>query len=204
VKVLKVNWKRCLDVIAASVGLVVLSPLIGAIAAGILLCIGWPVFFTQSRPGLQGRPFRIKKFRSISTHCGPEGEPLPDAVRLTGFGRFLRNTSLDELPELWNVLRGDMSLVGPRPLLMEYLPLYTSRQLRRHEVRPGMTGWAQVNGRNALSWEERFELDLWYVEHQSPGLDLKVLWLTMQKVLTREGISHAGDATMPKFTGSAR
>jgi len=144
------------------------------------------------------------KLRTMTQACGPDGKLLPDAERLTGFGRFLRATSLDELPELWNVLKGDMSLVGPRPLLMEYLPLYTPEQARRHEVRPGITGWAQVNGRNALSWEEKFKLDVWYVDNRSFWLDNKILWLTVKKVLVREGISAAGDATMPKFTGSAR
>ncbi len=141
------------------------------------------------------------KFRTMTDECGPDGQLLPDAVRLTPLGRFLRATSLDELPELWNVLKGDMSLVGPRPLLMEYLPLYTPEQARRHEVRPGVTGWAQVNGRNAISWEEKFALDVWYVEHQSLWLDIKILWLTVKKVLVRDGISAAGEATMSKFTG---
>ena len=164
--------------------------------------IGAPVFFRQQRPGLHGQPFQMVKFRTMTDARGPDGALLPDAERLTPFGRFLRSASLDELPELWNVLRGDMSLVGPRPLLMEYLPLYTPEQARRHAVRPGITGWAQVNGRNALSWEEKFALDVWYVDHQSLALDIRILWLTARKVLAREGISAAGEATMGKFTGN--
>ncbi len=164
--------------------------------------LGSPVLFRQVRPGLHGRPFMMVKFRTMTDERGADGELLPDAQRLTAFGRFLRATSLDELPELWNVLCGEMSLVGPRPLLMEYLPLYSPEQARRHEVRPGITGWAQVNGRNALSWEERFKLDVWYVDHRSLWLDLRILWLTVRKVLVREGISAQGEATMPRFTGS--
>ena len=163
--------------------------------------LGSPVFFRQTRPGLRGRPFQMVKFRTMTDARGPDGKLLPDAVRLTAFGRFLRATSLDELPELWNVLKGDMSLVGPRPLLMEYLPLYSPEQARRHDVHPGITGWAQVNGRNALSWEEKFKLDVWYVDHRSLSLDIKILWLTVRKVLVREGISADGEATMSKFTG---
>ena len=161
-----------------------------------------PVFFTQMRPGLQGKPFLMVKFRTMTDARGPDGALLPDADRLTPFGRFLRATSLDELPELWNVLKGDMSLVGPRPLLMEYLPLYSPGQARRHEVRPGITGWAQVNGRNAIGWEDKFTLDVWYVDHRSLWLDIKILWLTVKKVLVREGISADGEATMGRFTGS--
>jgi lipopolysaccharide/colanic/teichoic acid biosynthesis glycosyltransferase len=174
----------------------------------LLLCalarrkLGSPVLFRQTRPGLHGRPFVMVKFRTMMDDRGPDGELLPDAQRLPPFGRFLRASSLDELPELWNVLRGDMSLVGPRPLLMEYLPLYSPEQARRHEERPGITGWAQVNGRNALSWDERFRLDLWYVDHRSFWLDLRILWLTVRKVLVREGISAQGEATMPRFTGN--
>lgn len=164
--------------------------------------LGSPVLFRQVRPGLHGRPFMMVKFRTMTDERGTDGEMLPDAQRLTPFGRFLRATSLDELPELWNVLRGEMSLVGPRPLLMEYLPLYSPEQARRHEVRPGITGWAQVNGRNALSWEERFKLDIWYVDHRSLWLDLRILWLTVRKVIVREGISAQGEATMPRFTGN--
>ncbi len=164
--------------------------------------LGSPVLFRQIRPGQHGRPFMMVKFRTMTDECGADGELLPDAQRLTALGRFLRASSLDELPELWNVLRGEMSLVGPRPLLMEYLPLYSPEQARRHEVRPGITGWAQVNGRNALSWEERFKLDVWYVDHRSVGLDLRILWLTVRKVIVREGISAQGEATMPRFTGN--
>jgi lipopolysaccharide/colanic/teichoic acid biosynthesis glycosyltransferase len=164
--------------------------------------LGSPVFFRQIRPGLNGQPFQMVKFRSMTDTCGADGVLLPDSDRLTPFGRFLRSSSLDELPELWNVLKGEMSLVGPRPLLMEYLPLYTTEQSRRHEVRPGITGWAQVNGRNTLSWEDKFKLDLWYVGHQSMLLDIKILWLTVRKVLLREGISAVGEATMQQFTGS--
>jgi lipopolysaccharide/colanic/teichoic acid biosynthesis glycosyltransferase len=163
--------------------------------------MGSPVIFRQVRPGLHGKPFEMLKFRSMTNECGCDGQPLPDAMRLSTFGRWLRATSLDELPELWNVLKGDMSLVGPRPLLMEYLPLYTPEQARRHEVFPGITGWAQVNGRNALSWDEKFNLDIWYVDHRSLLLDIKILLLTVKKVLFREGISAPGDATMPTFKG---
>ena len=163
--------------------------------------LGSPVLFRQVRPGLHGQPFEMVKFRTMTDARGADGALLPDAVRLTPFGRFLRASSLDELPELWNVLKGEMSLVGPRPLLMEYVPLYSAEQYRRHEVRPGVTGWAQVNGRNAISWEEKFKLDVWYVEHQSLALDIKILWLTVKKVLLRDGISAAGEATMAKFTG---
>ena len=164
--------------------------------------LGSPVFFKQVRPGLHGRPFEMIKFRSMTDARGPDGQLLPDADRLTPFGRFLRASSLDELPGLWNVLKGDMSLVGPRPLLMEYLPLYSPEQARRHHVRPGITGWAQVNGRNALSWDDKFKLDVWYVDNRSLWLDINILWLTVRKVLVREGISAAGEATMSKFTGS--
>ena len=163
--------------------------------------LGRPVFFRQTRPGLHGRQFEMVKFRTMTDARGPDGKLSPDAERLTAFGRFLRASSLDELPELWNVLKGDMSLVGPRPLLMEYLPLYSPEQARRHEAHPGITGWAQVNGRNALSWEEKFKLDVWYVDHRSLWLDVKILCLTVRKVLVREGISADGEATMSKFTG---
>jgi lipopolysaccharide/colanic/teichoic acid biosynthesis glycosyltransferase len=160
------------------------------------------VFFRQLRPGLYGQPFEMVKFRTMTSEHGQDGKLLPDVQRLTVFGRVLRATSLDEIPELWNVLKGDMSLVGPRPLLMEYLPLYTPQQARRHEVRPGITGWAQVNGRNAISWEDKFALDVWYVDNRNLWLDIKILWLTVKKVLVREGISASGEATMPKFAGS--
>lgn len=166
--------------------------------------LGSPVFFRQVRPGLHGKPFVMVKFRTMTGERGPDGQLLPDVMRLTPFGRFLRATSLDELPELWNVLKGDMSLVGPRPLLMEYLPRYSSEQARRHEVRPGITGWAQVNGRNALSWEDKFKLDVWYVDHQSLWLDIKILRMTLKKVIVREGISAEGEATMSRFRGSAK
>lgn len=178
--------------------------LIVAILVTLLIqfTIGSPTYFTQLRPGLRGKPFRIVKFRTMTNALDSEGNPLPDIVRLTPFGRFLRSTSLDELPELWNVLKGDMSLVGPRPLLMEYLPLYTREQVRRHDVRPGITGWAQVNGRNAISWEEKFALDTWYVDHRSIWLDLRILWRTLWQVINRDGITHGNDTTMPWFTGS--
>lgn len=164
--------------------------------------LGSPVFFWQIRPGLHDKPFEMLKFRTMTDECGPDGQLLPDAERLTSFGRFLRASSFDELPELWNVFKGDMSLVGPRPLLMEYLPLYTPEQARRHEVRPGITGWAQVNGRNAISWDEKFALDVWYINNRTFWLDIKILWLTVNKVLVRDGISASGEATMPKFQGS--
>jgi len=194
--------KRGLDVLLAGVLLLLTAPLMLAMALAVRWRLGAPVFFRQQRPGLHGKPFTLYKFRTMTDARDEQGNPLPDEQRLTRLGRFLRSTSLDELPELWNVLKGDMSLVGPRPLLMEYLPLYTPEQMRRHEVKPGITGWAQVNGRNALTWEERFALDVWYVDHVSFGLDLKILLLTLWKVVTREGIAHAGSETMPKFTGS--
>ena len=196
------NLKRCLDVGVAVSALVALSPAMGAVAALVRWRLGSPVLFRQRRSGLHGGPFVMLKFRTMRDATGPDGLPLPDAERLTGLGRFLRRTSLDELPELWNVLRGEMSLVGPRPLLMDYLAHYTSEQMRRHDVRPGITGWAQVNGRNALSWEEKFACDLWYVEHRSLRLDLRILWLTVRQVLRRSGISHGASVTMPRFTGS--
>ena len=170
----------------------------------IRFTIGSPTFFAQHRPGLRGKPFRMVKLRTMTNALGSDGNPLPDMARLTPFGLFLRSTSLDELPELWNVLKGDMSLVGPRPLLMEYLPLYTREQVRRHDVRPGITGWAQVNGRNAISWEEKFALDLWYVDHQSLSLDLKILLLTLGRMLKRQGISAESEPTMPRFVGTIR
>jgi lipopolysaccharide/colanic/teichoic acid biosynthesis glycosyltransferase len=197
------DLKRCLDVVGALVGLIVTAPLIVVIALCVLLDLGWPVLFTQRRPGLGGRPFTIVKFRSMLDLRDADGVPLPDAERLTRFGRLLRATSLDELPELWNVLVGDMSFVGPRPLLMEYLSLYTQLQARRHEVRPGVTGWAQVHGRNALSWEQRFELDVWYVDHRSLRLDLRIIARTLGNVLRREGISEPGHVTATKFRGGS-
>lgn len=193
--------KRVLDILGAGIGLLLLSPVLLVVSLLILRQMGRPVFFRQIRPGLHGRPFGMVKFRTMRDALDAEGNPLPDSERLTPLGRFLRSSSLDELPELWNVLRGEMSLVGPRPLLMEYLPLYSPFQTRRHEVRPGVTGWAQVNGRNAITWDEKFALDVWYVDNQSLWLDLRIIGLTIRKVLTREGISAAGEATMPKFEG---
>ena len=194
--------KRFFDLVLAALALLLLGTPLLFLIWQVRRKLGSPVFFRQTRPGLRGRPFEMVKFRTMTDARGPDGKLLPDAERLTAFGRFLRATSLDELPELWNVLKGDMSLVGPRPLLMEYLPLYSPEQARRHEARPGITGWAQVNGRNALSWEEKFKLDVWYVDHRSLWLDVKILWLTVRKVLVREGISADGEATMSKFTGS--
>ncbi len=196
--------KRLVDLIVVCTGMLVVAPVILLLALLVRWKLGSPIFFTQIRPGLGGAPFRMTKFRTMTDVRDAAGKLLPDADRLTPFGHFLRSTSLDELPALWNVLKGEMSLVGPRPLLMEYLPLYSPEQARRHEVRPGITGWAQVNGRNALSWEDKFALDVWYVDHQSLGLDLKILMLTIKKVLLRDGISAAGEATMPRFTGSRK
>ena len=193
--------KRLFDFAVSLLGLITLALPLLILIVLVQRKLGRPVFFHQVRPGLNGKPFEMIKFRTMTDERGTDGQLLPDSVRLTSFGRFLRATSLDELPELWNVLKGDMSLVGPRPLLMEYLPLYSKEQARRHEVRPGVTGWAQVNGRNAISWEEKFEFDVWYVDHQSLWLDVKILWLTVKKVLVRDGISAAGEATMSKFTG---
>jgi lipopolysaccharide/colanic/teichoic acid biosynthesis glycosyltransferase len=194
--------QRIFDIFAACIGLIVFSPVLIIVAILVGRQMGKPVLFRQTRPGLHGVPFRMIKFRTMRDAVDASGVPLPDAARLTRLGRFLRSSSLDELPELWNVLKGEMSLVGPRPLLMEYLPLYSAEQARRHEVRPGVTGWAQVNGRNALSWEDKFALDLWYVENRSLWLDLKIVWMTIRKVIKRDGISAEGEATMPKFTGS--
>ena len=194
--------RRTVDTLLILLALPLLAPVMLLLIWQVRLQLGSPVFFCQTRPGLQGRAFNMFKFRTMTDARGHDGRLLPDAERLTAFGRFLRASSLDELPELWNVLKGDMRLVGPRPLLMEYLPLYSPEQARRHEVRPGITGWAQVNGRNALSWEDKFKLDVWYVDHRSIWLDIKILWLTVRKVLLREGISAAGEATMHKFTGS--
>lgn len=196
--------KRVLDVAGALVLLIVLSPVILLTAAGAWIFQGRPVLFRQQRPGLKGQPFTLVKFASMREARGPDGEPLPDAQRLTRFGRLLRATSLDELPELWNVLRGDMSLVGPRPLLMRYLERYSPEQRRRHEVRPGITGWAQVNGRNALTWEERFRLDVWYVDHVSPWLDCRILLTTLWKTISREGISQPGHVTAEEFMGNGQ
>ena len=199
---MKDNVKRVFDFLVAASALFVLSLPLLVLAFLVFINLGRPVFFRQLRPGIGGLPFRMVKFRTMSSDIGTDGQPLPDSVRLTPFGRLLRATSLDELPELWNVLKGEMSLVGPRPLLMEYLPLYDSEQARRHEVRPGITGWAQVNGRNAISWEDKFKLDVWYVENRSFWLDIKILWMTVKKVLVRDGISAEGEATMTKFEGN--
>jgi lipopolysaccharide/colanic/teichoic acid biosynthesis glycosyltransferase/glycosyltransferase involved in cell wall biosynthesis len=194
--------KRLTDITLTAGGAALLAPVFVLLIVLVRVRLGAPVFFVQTRPGLHARPFRLVKFRTMTNAREASDELLPDAARLPPFGRFLRSTSLDELPELWNVLKGDMSLVGPRPLLMEYLPLYTPEQARRHGVRPGITGWAQVNGRNAITWEQKFALDVWYVDHRSMRLDLKILWRTLANVLGREGVSAAGEATMPKFTGS--
>ncbi|QJR34119.1 sugar transferase [Gemmatimonas groenlandica] len=196
--------KRTLDIVIAASVLLIASPLLLIVALAVRVNLGTPVLFRQRRPGLHGRPFTMVKFRTMRDAVGRDGRPLPDADRLTPFGKLLRSTSLDEVPELWNVLRGDMSLVGPRPLLMEYLDRYTPEQARRHESRPGVTGWAQVHGRNAVSWEERFRLDVWYVEHQSLTLDLQILMRTFTTVLRRTGVSAKGEATMATFEGKAR
>lgn len=194
--------KRLFDLLLSLFGLILLAPVIGSVAVCTRRKLGSPVIFSQVRPGLHGKPFKMVKFRTMLDAFDAEGNPLPDSQRMTRFGSFLRSSSLDELPELWNVLKGDMSLVGPRPLLMEYLPFYSQEQYRRHEVRPGVTGWAQVNGRNALSWEDKFRLDVWYVDNRSFWLDCKILFLTVKKVLARDGISADGEATMTKFTGN--
>jgi len=194
--------KRLGDVAGSLIGLVVLAPVFIVIGLVVALLLGRPVFFNQVRPGLLGVPFRMIKFRSMTDARDSSGQLLPDVRRLGAFGRFLRVSSLDELPELWNVLLGHMSIVGPRPLLMEYLPLYSREERRRHEVRPGITGWAQVNGRNAIRWEQKFELDIWYVDHLSWQLDLKIIALTVWRVLKREGVNPADETVMPRFTGS--
>lgn len=196
--------KRLFDLLVVSLFFLIWFPLIVIIAICVRINLGQPVLFLQIRPGQYERPFLLLKFRTMLDVSDKTGNILPDEQRLTPFGKFLRSTSLDELPELWNVLKGEMSLVGPRPLLMEYLPLYNSEQAKRHKVRPGLTGWAQVNGRNAISWEEKFKLDIWYVENYSIGLDIKILWLTVLKVLKREDISATGEATMKKFMGSKK
>jgi lipopolysaccharide/colanic/teichoic acid biosynthesis glycosyltransferase len=194
--------KRLFDVVVSGLLLVALSLPMIFLAFFVWKRLGRPLYFSQQRPGMGGHPFKMLKFRTMTAERDASGRKLSDAERLTPFGRWLRGTSLDELPELWNVLRGDMSLVGPRPLLMQYLPLYSPRQARRHEVRPGITGWAQVNGRNALTWPQKFELDVWYVENRSLWLDLRILWMTLLVVLRRDGISAQGEATMPPFTGN--
>jgi len=194
--------KRLLDIIIASIALILLSPLYAFVAYKVKKNLGSPVLFRQVRPGLNGKPFEMIKFRTMKDAVDALGNPLPDSERLTPFGKMLRSTSLDEMPELWNVIKGDMSVVGPRPLLMEYLPLYNEEQAKRHNVRPGMTGHAQVNGRNAIGWEEKFKLDTWYVENQSTILDFKIMLKTVQKVIAKDDISAEGEATMTKFTGT--
>ena len=194
--------KRLLDIIIASIALILLSPLYFYVARKVKKNLGSPVLFRQVRPGLHGKPFEMIKFRTMKDAVDVQGNPLPDSDRLTPFGKMLRSTSLDEMPELWNVIKGDMSIVGPRPLLTEYLPLYNEEQAKRHNLRPGMTGHAQVNGRNAISWEEKFKLDTWYVENQSIWLDFKIMFKTVHKVLAKDDISAEGEATMTKFTGS--
>ncbi|ENV47593.1 hypothetical protein P255_01948 [Acinetobacter brisouii CIP 110357] len=194
--------KRTFDIIASAFALIILAPVYAMIAYKVKKNLGSPVLFRQTRPGLRGQPFEMIKFRTMKDAIDNDGNQLPDSERLTDFGKKLRATSLDELPELWNVLKGDMSLVGPRPLLMEYLPLYSIEQAKRHNVRPGITGYAQVNGRNTIGWEDKFKLDTWYVEHQSFWLDIKILLQTVKKVVVKDGISAEGEATMSKFTGS--
>ncbi len=195
-------FKRLFDIVASGLALLLVLPLAMAIALLVRQKLGSPVLFRQTRPGLGGKGFQMVKFRTMLDVTDEHGAPLPDDQRITAFGNFLRATSLDELPELWNVFKGDMSLVGPRPLLMEYLPLYSPEQFRRHEVRPGVTGWAQINGRNAISWDDKFKLDVWYVENQSFWLDLKILLITVKKVLVRDGISGEGEVTVSKFKGN--
>lgn len=195
------RFKRLTDVVASASALVILSPVLAVVALMVRCRMGTPVLFRQVRPGLHGRAFEMIKFRTMRDATDAEGRLLSDAERLTPFGRWLRATSLDELPELWNVLKGEMSLVGPRPLLMDYLPLYSPEQRRRHEVRPGVTGWAQINGRNAISWEEKFILDVWYVDNRSFGLDLKILVLTVKRILQRDGITAQSSATAERFMG---
>lgn len=193
--------KRVSDLLLALTGIILLSPVFIFLIVLTRLQLGSPVFFSQKRPGLKGKQFTMVKFRTMLDAIDKEGKPLPDEERLTKFGKFLRSTSLDELPEFWNVIKGDMSLVGPRPLLMEYLPLYSKEQSRRHDVKPGITGWAQINGRNALSWEQKFELDVWYVDNRNMWLDIKILLLTIKKVFKSDGINADGHVTMNKFTG---
>ncbi len=195
--------KRLLDIVIASSALVLLSPVYAFVAYKVRKNLGSPVLFRQVRPGLNGKPFEMIKFRSMKDAVDAQGNPLPDSERLTPFGQMLRSSSLDEMPELWNVIKGEMSIVGPRPLLMEYLPLYNEQQAKRHNVRPGITGYAQVNGRNAISWEKKFELDTWYVENRSLWLDFKIMLKTVQKVLSKDDISAEGEATMSKFTGTS-
>ena len=198
------NIKRFFDLFLVLLSLPLILPIYLLLMLLVLAKFNFPILFKQSRPGLKGKIFNIYKFRSMTSERDKEGTLLTDELRLTKFGKFLRSTSLDELPSLWNVLKGDMSLVGPRPLLVEYLPLYSAKQARRHEVKPGITGWAQVNGRNAISWDEKFDLDVWYVDNQSIWLDIKILYLTIKKVIVRDGISAQGDATMPPFKRSKK
>lgn len=199
---MKDAMKRLFDIAVAFIALLLFSPILLIVAILIARRLGSPVLFRQVRPGLNGRLFTMVKFRSMRDAVDKQGNPLPDDQRLTPFGAWLRASSLDELPELWNVLKGDMSLVGPRPLLVEYLPLYSPEQARRHDVRPGITGWAQVNGRNAISWDDKFRLDCWYVDHRSFVLDLKILWLTVRRVFKRDGITQEGHVSAEKFTGN--
>ncbi len=194
--------KRIFDLVVTFFGLLLFLPVITLTALILISNLGLPIFFKQSRPGLNGKIFNIYKFRTMTNECDKDGILLSDEARLTEFGKFLRSTSLDELPSLWNVLKSDMSLVGPRPLLLEYLPLYSTQQARRHEVKPGITGWAQVNGRNAITWGEKFDLDVWYVDNQSIWLDIKILWLTVKKVIMRDGINQVGQSTMENFKGN--
>lgn len=194
--------KRAFDIIVSLAGLIVAAPLLLIVALLVRIFLGSPLLFRQQRPGLNAQPFEILKFRTMTDAVGPDGALLPDKDRLTAFGRFLRSSSLDELPELWNVLKGEMSLVGPRPLLMEYVPLYDKIQMRRHNMRPGITGWSQVNGRNAIGWDEKFALDVWYVDNQKMLLDLKILFMTVASLIRREGINASENVPMPKFTGS--
>lgn len=194
--------KRTTDILIAAIALVLLSPMLIIVAVILLSQMGSPILFRQTRPGLHGKPFQILKFRSMRNATSSQGVLLDDSERLTRFGSIIRATSIDELPALWNVLKGEMSLVGPRPLLMDYLKLYSKEQARRHEVRPGITGWAQVNGRNAITWDEKFSLDVWYVDNHTFLIDLKIIWMTINKVLKREGISAVGEATMPRFKGN--
>ena len=194
--------KRAFDIIVSLVGLIVAGPVLLIVAVLVRIFLGSPVLFRQQRPGLNAQPFEILKFRTMTDAVGTDGALLPDSDRLTAFGRFLRASSLDELPELWNVLKGEMSLVGPRPLLMEYVPLYNDTQFRRHAMRPGITGWSQVNGRNAISWDQKFALDVWYVDNQSMLLDVKILFMTVSSLVRREGINASENVPMPKFTGS--
>ncbi|MEQ1530094.1 MAG: sugar transferase [Methylococcales bacterium] len=194
--------KRIFDIAIVVLFLPLWLPILMIISFLVKIKLGYPVFFRQTRPGLEGKLFEMVKLRTMTDKRDALGNLCADEIRLTPFGKFLRSTSLDELPELWNVLKGDMSLIGPRPLLVEYLPLYSDEQVRRHEVKPGVTGWAQINGRNAISWEEKFKLDVWYVDNRSLWLDIKILWMTLNKVILRDGISASGEATMPKFSGN--